>query len=96
MNSSNAGVRLLVCTGATVGVLESGKLPPAEVIQYLAEKCGVTADRVALLVAPTASIAGNMQVVARSIETAMHKLHALGYDVANVESGTSLSTEPVM
>ena len=77
-----------------VGVLESGKIPPAEVIQYLGEKCHVPPDRVALLVAPTASIAGNMQVVARSVETAMHKLHALGYDVANVESGCGTAPIP--
>ncbi len=77
-----------------VGVLESGKIPPHEVIQNIAEKCGVTADRVALLVAPTASIAGNMQVVARSVETAMHKLHALGYDVANVECACGTAPIP--
>jgi len=77
-----------------VGVLESDKLPTHEVIQNIAEKCGVTADRVALLVAPTASIAGNMQVVARSVETAMHKLHALGYDVANVECACGTAPIP--
>jgi methenyltetrahydromethanopterin cyclohydrolase len=41
---------------------------------------------VALLVAPTASLAGCVQVVARSVETALHKLHGLGFDLTRVVS----------
>lgn len=69
-----------------VGILESSKLPTPEVIRYIAQACGVPERSVALLVAPTSSIAGNFQVVARSVETAMHKLHELGFDVQRVES----------
>ena len=36
--------------------------------------------------APSTSIAGSIQVVARSIETAMHKLHELKFDVRDVRS----------
>jgi methenyltetrahydromethanopterin cyclohydrolase len=39
-----------------------------------------------LLIAPTASIAGTIQVVARSVETALHKLLELGYDLRQVVS----------
>jgi methenyltetrahydromethanopterin cyclohydrolase len=35
-------------------------------------------------VAPTASNAGTLQVVARSAETALHKLHELGFDLGRV------------
>jgi methenyltetrahydromethanopterin cyclohydrolase len=70
-----------------VGVLETGKLPPDEVCQQIADKCGMQPDRVTLLVARTASIAGTVQVVARSIETALHKMHELGYDVKRIVSG---------
>ncbi|MFO0809959.1 MAG: methenyltetrahydromethanopterin cyclohydrolase [Gemmataceae bacterium] len=52
-----------------VGVLESRKLPTAEVIEYLVGKLGLAAEKLTLLVAPTASIAGTVQVVARSLET---------------------------
>ena len=79
---------------AVVGVLESGKLPTKAVIEEIAKKCGVEPEAVALLVAPTASQAGNMQVVARSVETALHKLHTLGFDISRVESGCGLAPIP--
>lgn len=69
-----------------VGVLESSQLPTPEVVRYIAEACQVPERSVALLVAPTSSVAGNLQVVARSVETALHKLHELGFDVNRVES----------
>jgi methenyltetrahydromethanopterin cyclohydrolase len=40
-----------------------------------------------LLVARTASIAGTYQVVARSVEACLHKLHELGFDVMTIRSG---------
>jgi len=70
-----------------VGVLETSKLPTEEICGKIAERCGVTPENVILLVARTASIAGTVQVVARSVETALHKLHELGYDLKNVVSG---------
>ena len=77
-----------------VGVLESGKLPDADVFQYVADATGVEPEDVVLCVAPTSSMAGNLQVVARSIETAMHKLHELGFDVNRVRSGYGTAPLP--
>ena len=71
-----------------VGVLESGRLPGDDVVQMIAEGCGVGASQVALLVAPTASLAGTLQVVSRSVETALHKLHELGFDMDRVRNAT--------
>ena len=70
-----------------VGVLEASALPGADVFSYLSERCGVPASALTLAVAPTASIAGSLQVVARSVETAMHKLFELGFDVRRVRHG---------
>jgi methenyltetrahydromethanopterin cyclohydrolase len=70
-----------------VGVLETGKLPTDEICQRVAEACRVTPEQVTLLAARTASLAGTVQIVARSVETALHKLHELGYDLARVASG---------
>lgn len=69
-----------------VGVLETRKLPGPDVLAYLEERTGVPAGRITLLVAPTASLAGTVQVVARSVETALHKLHALGFDLGRIRS----------
>lgn len=74
-------------TDGVVGVIESSQLPPPDVIQYIADSCKVPVDNVVLAVAPTASIAGNLQVVARSLETCMHKLYELKFDVECVECG---------
>lgn len=74
------------CAPTAVGVLEGRQLPSAAVFRYVAEKTRVPADRVNLLIAPTASAAGSLQVVARVVETAMHKLLHLGFDVKRVRS----------
>ena len=77
-----------------VGVLESSKLPDAEVFEYIAEATEVEPEDVILCVAPTSSMAGNLQVVARSVETAMHKLHELGFDVNRVRSAYGTAPLP--
>ena len=77
-----------------VGVLESRKLPPAEVYENLSRECGINPSGLTLLVAPTSSLAGTVQVVARSVETAMHKLLEIGFDLAQVESGYGTTPLP--
>ncbi|MGH7139695.1 MAG: methenyltetrahydromethanopterin cyclohydrolase [Pirellulales bacterium] len=77
-----------------IGVLETSKLPPADVIEHLARECGVAPDRLTLLAARTASQAGTVQVVARSVETALHKLHELKFDLGRIESGWGLAPLP--
>ncbi len=70
-----------------IGVIEAASLPGKEVLESIAESCGVEAKNVALAIAPTASIAGHLQIAARSVETALHKLFELGFDVSRIESG---------
>ena len=77
-----------------VGVLETRKLPTGEVIAYLSEKLGISAEKLTLLVAPTASLAGTVQVVARSVETCLHKLHELKFDLTTVVSGYGIAPLP--
>jgi methenyltetrahydromethanopterin cyclohydrolase len=77
-----------------VGVLETRKLPPSEVCARIAEECGVQPDHLTLLAAPASSLAGAVQVVARSVEAALHKMHQLGFDIARVWSGYGLAPLP--
>ena len=79
---------------AAVGVLESGRLPPSSVCQHIADECGMDPEDVTLLVAPTASLTGSVQVVARSVETALHKMHELGFDLQGVVSGFGTAPLP--
>jgi methenyltetrahydromethanopterin cyclohydrolase len=67
--------------------LETRDAPPDEVAGFVAEKAGVAATDLTLLFAPTASLAGSVQVAARVVETALHKLHELEFDVGRVVSG---------
>jgi len=46
----------------------------------------VLPSSVTLLAAPTASLAGGVQVVARSVETALHKLAELKFDLGRIQS----------
>jgi methenyltetrahydromethanopterin cyclohydrolase len=77
-----------------VGVLEAGQLPPTEVTERIAEDCGVAASQLTLLVARTASSAGTVQVVARTVETCLHKLHEVGLDLGCVRSGYGVAPLP--
>jgi methenyltetrahydromethanopterin cyclohydrolase len=68
-------------------VLE-GRTPPTDAVAaHVAGRCGVGPERLTLLIAPTASVAGCVQIAARSVETALHKLAELHFDVRAVESG---------
>ena len=77
-----------------VGVLECDKLPSSDVCEMIAEECGVAADHLTLCVAPTRSLAGTLQVVARSVETCLHKLFELGFDLRSVQSGVGTAPLP--
>jgi len=67
--------------------LESRSLPSEEVAWWIADKCRVSPDRLYLLVAPTASLVGSVQVAARVVETGLHKMLEVGFDIASVISG---------
>jgi len=72
---------------AAVLCLETREPPPAEVADFVAERAGVPASALTLLMAPTASVAGGVQIAARVVETALHKLHEVGFDVRRVVAG---------
>ncbi|MEZ6086693.1 MAG: methenyltetrahydromethanopterin cyclohydrolase [Pirellulaceae bacterium] len=77
-----------------VAVMEADSYPTEEAIAKIVDECSIEPELLNILIAPTTSIAGNIQVVARSIETAMHKLHELGFDVRQVLSGTGAAPLP--
>jgi len=67
--------------------LEGRKLPPEEAAEKVAAKCQVSPDRLYLLIAPTASLVGSVQVAARVVETGLHKMLEVGFDIGTVRSG---------
>lgn len=77
-----------------VGILETRTLPDAPVIDKVARATGVAPERIILLAARTSSLAGGYQIVARSVETCLHKLMELGFDVTRVRSAIGSAFVP--
>jgi methenyltetrahydromethanopterin cyclohydrolase len=74
-------------------VLETRTLPTDDVAIWVATRAGVPPEGLTLAVAPTASTAGGVQIVARVIETGLHKMETLGFDVTRVVS--AMGTAPL-
>lgn len=68
-------------------VLESNRLPDSAVSAKIAEQCGIDPADLRLAVAPTNSVAGLVQVSARVVETGLHKLFTMGFDINTITSG---------
>lgn len=75
-------------------VLEVDKPPPAELINKVARDCGVPQSAVTLILTPTKSLAGTVQIVARVLEVALHKLHELKFPLDRVVDGMGSAPLP--
>jgi methenyltetrahydromethanopterin cyclohydrolase len=67
-------------------LLETRDLPNTDVSLHIARACSVRPEELVIMVAPTASIVGSVQVAARVVETMLHKMDVIGYDVKRVKS----------
>jgi methenyltetrahydromethanopterin cyclohydrolase len=74
-------------------VLETRALPTDDVAAWVAEKARLQSLQLTFVVAPTASVAGSVQISARIIETGLHKMETLGFDVRRVVS--AMGTAPL-
>src|SRR5262245_1186227 len=75
-------------------VLDGRSLPAVDVAAWIAAKTGSAPSGLTMAVAPTASLAGGVQIVARSIETGLHKMETLGFDVRKVVSAIGVAVLP--
>jgi methenyltetrahydromethanopterin cyclohydrolase len=80
-------------TDRGVLVLEGRTLPTDDITNWVSERAGIAPSALTFIVAPTASIAGGIQIAARILETGLHKMDALGFDVRQVTS--AVGTTPV-
>ena len=74
-------------------VLESEGPPPPAVVALVAEACRVSPSALSILYAPTRSQAGSVQIVARSLEVALHKAHAVDFPLDRITDG--MATAPL-
>ena len=75
-------------------VLEGREPPTDDVARWVAGKAGLEPSGLTFAIAPTASLAGGVQVVARVLETGLHKMETLGFDVGRVASGIGTAPLP--
>ncbi len=68
-------------------VLETSKIPDEEVSGFIAAKCRIAPSDLYMIVTPTHSLAGTVQICARIVETGMHRMHTLKVDLSQVEAG---------
>jgi methenyltetrahydromethanopterin cyclohydrolase len=73
---------------STVLVIENAAVPPLAIVEKVATACNVSPDKLTIIVTPTSSLAGCVQVVARVLEVAMHKAHALHFPLENIIDGS--------
>ena len=75
-------------------VLEGRTRPDDAVAAWVAEKAGLEPAQLTFVIAPTASLAGGVQISARILETGLHKMETLGFDVRRVVSGCGAAPIP--
>lgn len=74
-------------------VLEGRTFPTNDMAAWVAGKAGIAPGGITFAIAPTASVAGGVQIVARVLETGLHKMDTLGFDVRRVV--TAIGTAPL-
>lgn len=79
--------------GPATFVLETDTPPPPRLVAKVASACGIEPRQLTFIYAPTQSLAGSFQVVARVLEVALHKAHALKFPLGDIVDG--IGTAPL-
>lgn len=68
-------------------VIEVDHTPPVELTDKIADRCKIKPENLTIILTPTSSLAGGVQVVARSLETSLHKSHELHFPLEKIIDG---------
>jgi methenyltetrahydromethanopterin cyclohydrolase len=68
-------------------VIEGDRPPPPAIVTRVAQACGLHPEQMTFIYAPTQSLAGATQVVARVLEVALHKAHELHFPLDHIVEG---------
>ena len=79
---------------STVVVLEVDRNPPQEIIDKITSDCDVSEKNLTIILTPTKSLSGSVQVVGRVLEVGMHKLHEIGFPLNKVIDGFGSAPVP--
>ena len=68
-------------------VLEVSRPPPRALLLEIANACQIEPKNLTIIITPTQSLAGSVQIVARVLEVALHKAHELGFALHHIIDG---------
>jgi methenyltetrahydromethanopterin cyclohydrolase len=74
--------------------MEVDSFPPNDVIEKISSDTQVDTSNLTIIITPTSSIAGNIQVVSRVLEVALHKAHELKFPMNEIIEGFGSSPIP--
>jgi methenyltetrahydromethanopterin cyclohydrolase len=69
-------------------MLESSEIPPDGALELISRACNINPENLFVLVAPTSSIVGTVQIAGRVVEVGIHKLGLLGFDFTKILFGS--------
>jgi methenyltetrahydromethanopterin cyclohydrolase len=78
---------------SAVLILETAEPPPQAIVEKVGRATGLPTEKLTFLYAPTQSLAGGVQIVARALEVALHKTNDLKFPLENVVDG--IGTAPI-
>ena len=81
-------------SASTCIVLETDKVPPVQVVEKIVRDTKVAAENLTIILTPTTSISGVVQIVGRVLEVALHKAHTLHFPLQHIVSGSGLAVLP--
>jgi methenyltetrahydromethanopterin cyclohydrolase len=79
---------------SAVLILETAEPPPPVVVEKVAKATALPAEKLTFLYAPTQSLAGTVQIVARVLEVALHKANDLKFPLENIVDGIGAAPVP--
>jgi len=74
-------------SGRAIFVLEAHAPPPDALVEQIADDCQLAPKDLVFIYAPTESLSGTVQVVARILEVALHKAHTLKFPLERIVDG---------
>jgi methenyltetrahydromethanopterin cyclohydrolase len=75
-------------------ILETDRMPPESLTDRIARDCRIDPAGLTLILTPTRSLAGTVQIVARVLEVALHKAHTLGFELESIRDGLGSAPLP--
>jgi methenyltetrahydromethanopterin cyclohydrolase len=79
---------------SAVLILETAQPPPPAIVEKVGKATGLATEKLTFLYAPTQSLAGGVQIVARALEVALHKANDLKFPLDDIVDGIGAAPIP--